>query len=163
VQTQVEFRSDRFPAFEDEEKLINPGLWGKRLADFLREGLRGQGFETNEPFAEDWGWVVPIIGGTFPLWIGCGRYQEYPDGFLCFIEPHEPFIRKFIRKIDTRERIESLQQAMDFVLAEDAGIRDKRWWSYEEFSNPSRGVATPISKSAAPARSSSQTPKGAGR
>lgn len=37
--TQVEFRSDKFPAMEGEEKLINPDLWGRRLADFLCEGL----------------------------------------------------------------------------------------------------------------------------
>lgn len=46
---------------DGEEKLINPDLWGKRLADFLREGLRQQGFETQEPIAEDWGWAIPVV------------------------------------------------------------------------------------------------------
>jgi hypothetical protein len=136
MQTHVEFRSDRFPALEGEEKLVNPELWGKQLADFLRAGLRGQGFETKEPVAEDWGWVVPVVNKSFRLWIGCGHYQECPDGFLCFIEPHTPFVRKLFKKIDTRERIAALRQAMDKVLAEDAGISSKRWWTYEEFNNP---------------------------
>jgi len=113
MHTHVEFRSDRFPAVDGEQELINRGLWGKRLADFLRDGLRGHGFETNEPIAENWGWLVPVVNKSFSLWIGCGRYQEYDNGFLCFIEPHTPFIRKFFRKIDSRERILSLQQAMD--------------------------------------------------
>ncbi len=138
--THVEFRSDRFPALEEEEKLVNPGLWGKRLAEFLRVGLRKQGFETDEPIAEDWGWVVPVINEPFRLWIGCGHYEEYPDGFLCFIEPHEPFVRKLLKKINTRERVAALQRAMDRVLAEDAGIRAKHWWTHEEFSNPSREI-----------------------
>jgi hypothetical protein len=137
--THVEFRSDRFAAPENEEKLVNPGLWGKRLADLLREGLRRQGFEPGEPVAEDWGWVLPLSNERFRLWIGCGHYQEYPDGFLCFIEPHRPFVRRFFRKIDTQERIRALQQAMDQVLTEGAGIREKRWWTHEEFNNPSRG------------------------
>jgi hypothetical protein len=136
MQTHVEFRSDRFPALEGEEKLVNPELWGKQLADFLRAGLRGQGFETKAPVAEDWGWVVPVVNKSFRLWIGCGHYQEYPDGFLCFIEPHTPFVRKLFKKIDTRERIAALRQAMDKVLAEGAGISLKRWWTYEEFNNP---------------------------
>ena len=135
--THVEFRSDKFPACEGEEKLVNPGLWGKRLAEFLRDGLRREGFETSGPFAEDWGWVVPVANERFRLWIGCGHYQEYPDGFLCFIEPHKPFVRRFLRRIDTRERIAALQQAMDKVLAEDGGIKAKRWWTYEEFNEPS--------------------------
>jgi hypothetical protein len=136
MQTHLEFRSDRFPALEGEEKLVNPELWGKQLADFLRAGLRGQGFETQAPVAEDWGWVVPVVNKSFRLRIGCGHYQEYPDGFLCFIEPHTPFVRKLFKKIDTRERIAALRQAMDKVLAEEAGISSKRWWTYEEFNNP---------------------------
>jgi hypothetical protein len=136
--TRVEFRSDKFPALKGEEELISPGLWGKRLADFLRDGLRGEGFETGEPVAEDWGWLVPVPNKCFRLWIGCGHYQAYPDGFLCFIEPHKPFVRKFLMNVDTRERITALQNAMDRILTEDAGIWAKRWWTDDEFNNPPR-------------------------
>ena|ERR1700753_993333 len=131
--THVEFRSDNFPSLKNEEALINPGLWGKRLADFIRDGLRTHGFETKEPIAEDWGWVVPVANKPFPLWIGCGRYQAYENGYLCFIEPHTPFIRRFFKKIDTREKVGALQQAVDQILTEDSGIRSKRWWTYEDF------------------------------
>ena len=136
VQTYVEFRSDMFPAIDGEEQQVNPGLWGKRLADFLTGKLRGKGFATEEPFAEDWGWIVPIVNQQFPLWIGCGHYQEYPDGYFCFIEPHKPFVRKLLKKIDTRERVASLQQALDEVLGENRGIHSKRWWTHDEFNNP---------------------------
>jgi len=136
--THVEFRSDSFPAYKDEERQVNPDLWGKRLAEFLRDNLRTVGFKTEEPVAEDWGWVVPVANERFRLWIGCGRYQEYPDGFLCFIEPHTPFVRKNLTKISTRAEVAALQQAMDKVLSEHAGIWEKRWWTYEEFNNPTR-------------------------
>lgn len=133
METYVEFRSDKFPPLEGEEELINPDLWGKRLADFLRDGLRAHGFETEEPIPEDWGWVVPVLNKPFRLWIGCGRYQAYEDGFLCFIQPHQPVVRKFFKKIATRERIVALKRAIDEVLTEQNGIRSKRWWTYEEF------------------------------
>ena len=77
--------------------------------------------------------VVPVANEEFRLWIGCGRYEEYPDGFHCFIEPHATFVRKLLRKIDTRARVAALQRAMDKVLSEADGIREKRWWTYEEF------------------------------
>jgi len=35
MKTQVEFRSSRFPPYDGEEEQINPGLWGKRLAEYL--------------------------------------------------------------------------------------------------------------------------------
>jgi len=139
METHVEFRSDRFPPLEGEEKLVNPDLWGKRLADFLREGLGRRGFETHEPVAEDWGWVIPVVNKPFRMWIGCGHYQEYEDGFLCFIVPDRPFVWMFFRRIDTRERIAALREAMDKVLTED-GIRSKRWWTSEEFNHLSLQV-----------------------
>ncbi|HEY0781064.1 MAG TPA: hypothetical protein VGE98_01310 [Thermoanaerobaculia bacterium] len=133
--THVEFRSDRFPPYKGEEEQVNPGLWGKRLAEFLRDGLPAEGIETGEPLAEDWGWVLPVVNDAFDLWIGCGHYQQYPDGYLCFIEPHTATIRKLLRKIDTRQKIETLQRALDRVLAEPAGIRAKRWWTHKDFNH----------------------------
>jgi hypothetical protein len=134
--THVEFRSGRFPVSENEEERTNPGIFGKALAEFLGDSLRREGFDIQEPFPEDWGWVIPVANEKFRLWIGCGNYQEYPDGFLCFIEPHTSFVRDFIKKIDVREDVSALQQAMDRVLTEQAGIREKRWWTHEEFNNP---------------------------
>ncbi len=33
MKTQVEFRSSKFPPYDGEHEQINPGLWGKRLAE----------------------------------------------------------------------------------------------------------------------------------
>ncbi len=136
MKTHVEFRSDKFPAYDSEDEEINPGRYGKRVAEFLAAGLPSHGFEPEAFIAEDWGWVVPIKNDDFKLSIGCGNYEEYPDGFLCFIESHVPVIRKLFKNIDTQARVEALQRAIDAVLSESAGIRDKKWWSHEEFNNP---------------------------
>jgi len=96
------------------------------------------GFETGESIAEDWGWCFGVANEGFNLWIGCGRYQEYPDGFLCFIEPHEPYVRRLFRKVDARERVAALQRAPDKILDDADGIREKRWWTHEELNNPTR-------------------------
>jgi hypothetical protein len=138
MKTHVEFRSDQFPPYEGEEDMINPGCYGKRLAEFLAAGLKSRGFEPLEPIAEDWGWVLPIKNDGFRLWIGCSSYQEYADGFLCFIEPHRPVIRRFLclGKVRTSAKIMALQAAIDQVLSANPGIRDKQWWTYEEFNRP---------------------------
>jgi len=138
MKTHVEFRSDDFPPYEGEEAQINPGRYGKRLAEFLVEGLREKGFRPSVPLAEDWGWVVSVNNDRFPLWVGCGNYDEYPDGFLCFIEPHEPTIRRFFRKLQTTAEVGALREAIDQLLASKPGVRDKQWWTYEEFNHPPR-------------------------
>ena len=140
MKTYVEFRSNEFPPYEGEEEETNPSRYGKRVAEFLVRGLKDKGFEPLEPLAEDWGWKVPIKNDGFKLWIGCGNYDEYPDGFLCFIEPHDRAIRRFpfLWKVDTSAKVSALQAAIDQVLSVNPSIRDKRWWSHEEFIRPSR-------------------------
>lgn len=71
MKTHVEFRSDQFPPYEGEENETNPGVYGKRLAEFL-------------------------VGGP----------------------------------------------ALDRVLASNPAIRDKRWWTYEEYNNPRQTPTT---------------------
>jgi hypothetical protein len=137
--THVEFRCDLFSSYESEEEGVNfETVWGKRLAEFLHGELRAEGFETEEPFAEDWGWILPIANDRFSLWIGCGNYEEYPDGYLCFIHPDKPFVRRFFKKIDTRPRLTQLQRALDKVLTTTPGIHDIKWWTHDEFMNPRR-------------------------
>ena len=50
------------------------------MAEFLRDSLR-EVFQTQELVAEDRGWMLPIANDQFPLWIGCGNYEEYADGY----------------------------------------------------------------------------------
>ena len=98
MKTHVEFRSDRFPRLDEEQYEVNPGRYGKRLAEFLQRGLIAKGFEAGDPAAEDWGWIVPIRIDALRMYIGCGNYDAYPDdGFLCFIEPHTPTVWKWFR------------------------------------------------------------------
>jgi hypothetical protein len=76
---------------------------------------------------------VPIENAGFDLWIGVGNYEEYPDGFLCFIEPHTDYVRRFLRKIPTRERVQALRRRLDAALVAHAHIRDVKWSTHEEF------------------------------
>ena len=41
MKTHLEFTSSAFPAYPGEDKQINPGIFGKRLAEFLAENLFG--------------------------------------------------------------------------------------------------------------------------
>jgi hypothetical protein len=135
--SHVEFRSNAFPAYESEEEEINPGRYGKRLAEFLSDGLKNRGEPVEELIPEDWGWIIPITNPDFNLWIGVGNYEEYPDGFLCFIEPHKEYIRKLFKKIHVADRIAQLRENIDAVVTSSNDIRDIKWWTHDESNNPS--------------------------
>ncbi len=132
MRTHVEFRSDKFLPCQGEEEQVNPGRWGKRLAEYLSRGLRAEGIDTGEILAEDWGWCIPLPNDAFRMWIGCGNYPEYPDGFLVFIEPSKRMIRRFLKKIDTTTEVAKVAAALDRILNTDPEIRSVRWWRENE-------------------------------
>lgn len=127
MKTQVEFRSGKFPPYEGEEEQINPGLWGKRLAEYLVQKLSENGFKTDEIIAEDWGWLVPIQNEGFPLAICCGHQDGEDDEFLCFTEPSTPIVKKFFKKIDATAQLTRLTEAMQQILVSDPDIREVVW------------------------------------
>lgn len=127
MKTHVEFRSSKFPPYEGEEEQINPGLWGKRLAEYLVEKLRDKGIETEEIFAEDWGWYVPVRNDGFRLAIGCGHQHGEEDEFICFTEPSKPVVKKLFRKIDATPQLTRLTDALREILGSDPDIKDVVW------------------------------------
>jgi hypothetical protein len=132
VRTHLEFRSSAFPAQPGEEERINAGRWGQLLAEYLRAELTKRGLPGGAPFTEDWGWCVPLENEAFSLWLGCGNYEEYPDGFLCFIEPRKPYVRKLFSKIDTTVRVEEVAAALESALRGHSDVRELRWWTDAE-------------------------------
>lgn len=138
MKTYVELRSSKFPPYDGEEDDINPGHWGKRLAEYFVTSLASRGIETEEIIAEDWGWYIPIQNDGFKLAICCGHQYGEDDEFLCFTDPAEPIFRKLFKKIDAMDALLRLTLAMKEILEEDPDIRDVHWYSPEEFQNPSQ-------------------------
>jgi len=127
MKTQVEFRSSKFPPYEGEEEQINPGLWGKRLAEYLVQKLAERGIETQEMVAEDWGWYVPVCNEGFRLALCCGHQNGDDDQFLCFTDPSTPAVKKLFKKIDVTAQLSRLTVALQQILAADPDIREIVW------------------------------------
>ena len=127
MKTQVEFRSSKFPPYDGEEEEINPGLWGKRLAEYLVQKLGERGIKTEEMVAEDWGWYVPILNEGFRLALCCGHQYGDDDQFLCFTDPSTPVVKKLFKKIDAAPQLTRLTDARRQILASDPEIHDVVW------------------------------------
>lgn len=129
MRTQLEFISDDFPAYPGEEESINPGIWGKRLAEYLAAELPKRGVRVGEFFAEDWGWLLPIENEAFPMFIGCGNQMEPgANHFLCFIDPSKPEVRLgLFKKVSTVADVERVAKALEEALKAHPGVRDLSW------------------------------------
>jgi len=127
MNTHVEFRSKKFPPYEGEEEQINPGLWGKRLAEYLVQKLAERGIHTKEPIAEDWGYYIPIPNEGFRLAICCGHQHGDDDQLLCFTDPTTPVVRKFFKKIDATAQLTRLTEALHGIFSSDPEIKEVVW------------------------------------
>ena len=127
VKTQVQFRSAKFPPYEGEQEQINPGLWGKRLAEYLVQKLAERGITTQEMVAEDWGWYVPVENEGFRLAVCCGHQDGDDDEFLVFTDPSTPVVKKLFRKVNATAQLSRLTDALQQVLSSDPEISDIVW------------------------------------
>lgn len=132
MRTHVELRSTAFPADPDEDELVNPGQFGRRLAAWVRAVLAEAGIGVTEPVAEDWGWVVPVEHPTFRVWVGCTNLEDEADRFLVFVHPSKPEIRKGLRKVPTATATEPIAAALDAALRAHPEVHDLRWWDPDE-------------------------------
>lgn len=127
MKTLAEFRSTKFPPYKGEEEQINPGLWGKRLAEYFVANLATHGLSAADPIAEDWGWYVPVeVDGT-KLALCCGHQYGDDDTYICFTDPPQPVRRKLFRKVDITAQLTRLVGAVDAILAADPDIRELSW------------------------------------
>jgi hypothetical protein len=122
MKTQVEFRSSKFPRYDGEQEKINPGLWGKRLAEYFVQKLSEKGI-----IAEDCGWYIPVQNEGFRLAVCCGHQDGDDDEFVCFTDPSTPLVKKFFKKVDATAQLSRLVEAMEQILSSDPEIKEVIW------------------------------------
>ena len=75
------FKSDLFEIREGEDGEVNPGIYGKNLANWLCGKFNALGYDA-ELIPEDWGWCVMCYSKEYMLWVGCGSVMDeepYPQ------------------------------------------------------------------------------------
>lgn len=91
LKTHVEFCSDFFPQTQSEIEKWGGQIWSENLAKYLIKQLNQFGVVTNGYVVEDWGYIIYLENEKYqPIWIGCGYYEEYHNGFLIFLNPSQP-------------------------------------------------------------------------
>jgi hypothetical protein len=128
------FTSSLFEIEPREDEETNPRRYGKQLALWLKEKLKGIGYQT-EVLPEDWGWCVICQRKPFLLWVGCGNESDYdkvgpndppPKGrevvWHCFPEAELPLLSRLFNRTDMTPALDKLDADLRAVLANEAGI-----------------------------------------
>jgi len=127
------FKSSLFAIEPNEDEETNPQRFGRQLAKWIGEQVRGLGF-TPEIIAEDWGWCVMCARSPFWLWVVRGNMDFGFPGeqvatpkteeivWHCHVVGEKPFWRVFHR-IDMKPQVEKLAAQLSSILSSQPEIR----------------------------------------
>ncbi len=118
---------------EDEE--INPRMYGRQLAVWLKAQLEKRGHNIECIVAEDWGRCIMSSDEQFALWVGCGSSVDYDTAqpgdppppkesivWNCFPEAELTFWQRYVKKIDTGPALSKLDKDLSDIFATEPNI-----------------------------------------
>jgi len=130
------FKSSLFEIESGEDEEINPRIYGRQLAVWLRARLQERGYAVEEIINEDWGRCLMCSRDPFLLWVGCGNVWDadepgeddpLPAGdtlvWHCFATAEVPFWKSLFRKIDTGPALAKLHADLGELLRAERGIK----------------------------------------
>lgn len=118
MKTLFKFKSADFPEYVDREDSIRPGLYGRRLAEFMSTKLAGAGYRVLGIFPEPDGWIVELENANFPLRVACCSFIDAPGTYICAIDPAKAFVRLWFERIPTMEIVGPLGDAVEKILVQ---------------------------------------------
>src|SRR5262245_38288909 len=100
------FTSSKFAIEPGEDAEINPGIYGRQLAKWLKARLEERGYPSVDIINEDWGRCVMCQRDPFMLWVGCANVttdetSTDPIVWHCFATAEVFFWKRLFRTIDT--------------------------------------------------------------
>jgi hypothetical protein len=126
------FRSNRFEIEPGEDDEINPGIYGKQLAEWLKSRLEERGYKVEPIINEDWGRCLMCLRNPFMLWVGCANMLDSePDDpvpakekivWHCFATAEVLFWKRLFRKIDTESAVAKLHADLGAILATEPSV-----------------------------------------
>ena len=121
-------RSEKFqPLCNEDKEIVNPGMYGKALAEYLRHALENDGYEIEFVCPEDFGWWIEIFGMPFILGVMVCRSQERGEEnlFACAAsrEPgQKAWSWRHLRRISTSPLVDQLLESIYRIFMEDKDV-----------------------------------------
>lgn len=130
------FTSSKFDIEPGEDEEINPRIYGRQLAVWLKARLEQSGYTVEDVITEDWGRCLMCSREPFRLWVGCGNLRDYDtaqpgDGppakedvtWHCFATGEVPFWKRLFQNVDTGQAVSKLHTDLGNILRSDSEIR----------------------------------------
>ncbi|MYN02276.1 hypothetical protein GTP41_09205 [Pseudoduganella sp. DS3] len=116
------FQSTQFDIVQDEDKLTNPGIFGRSLADWVAKELPAHGYQAlGEVIPEDFAWCVPVAAADCELYVACANAEE---GWQIYVFADCGLMARLIGRDPRAETVAGLYSAVRAILESAPGIQD---------------------------------------
>ena len=123
------FKSAKFEIEPGEDADINPRIYGRQLAVWLKARLEQHGYAVENIIIEDWGRCLMCQRDPFMLWVGCGNMSDRRTAkpgdappsketvtWHCFATAEVPFLKRMFGKMDTEPAVSKLNAVLGEIL-----------------------------------------------
>ena len=129
------FKSSKFEIEPGEDEEINPGVYGRQLAHWLKQKLEEKGYAVEYVVNQERGRCLLCSRNPFILWVGCGS-MKYSEGvgkqpvspskeqivWRCFVVAEVPHFLRFFRKVDTAPAVAKLYSDLGEILCAEPEV-----------------------------------------
>ena len=127
MDTFIHIRSPKFPILPGEkEELVNEGMYGKAVAQYLQTKLQDRGYKVPFFCCEDWGWWVELKNAPFGfgVCIYSGPERDGPLDFFCTDNIHgqKKWSWSRFRFLDTSPWVKKLHEDMVAIFRADPEV-----------------------------------------
>jgi len=129
------FKSSKFEIERGEDEEINPRMYGRQLAVWLKARLEDRGYVVEDIINEDWGRCLMCGRDPFMLWVGCGsvtdcdtaqRGDNHPAKedvvWHCFAAAEVFFWKRLFRKIEAGPAVANLYADLGHIIRAEPEI-----------------------------------------
>ena len=130
----LHFESNAFPVTPGEDEQTNPGIFGRALAEWVRDRLRERGLPAGDIIPEDFGWCVPVALPPHAVYVACANEggPEGPQprtetrflGWQLFVFVEGGLMQRLFGKDTRREAMIRVSEAVRQALASSPDIRN---------------------------------------
>ena len=123
------FKSSKFEIEPGEDADINPRIYGRQLAVWLKGRLEHSGYAVEDIINEDWGRCLMCQRDPFMLWVGCANMSDHRAAkpsdapptketvtWQCFVAAEVPFLKRSFGKMDTGAAVSKLNAVLGQIL-----------------------------------------------
>ena len=129
------FTSTQFEIEPGEEDEINPGIYGRQLAVWLKLRLQEYGHQVEEIINEDWGRCLMCQRSPFLLWVGCANISDVNQvtgqdlriskdsiTWHCFATAEVNLLKRLLGKPDNAKAVSELNGVLQRILVSEPTI-----------------------------------------